>query len=80
MVSYGSNGELMKVTVICKKKRLAQTPNNYRLDVKLTKINRQVTTCNNSINCFLKHESNGEGLCFPSSTRRTKRGPKCKKL
>jgi len=78
-IFYESNRESMKVTVICKKKRSIQTPNNYRLDLKVKKVDSYVLTCNRGINCFSKYESGGTGLCFPSSTRWTKRGPKCKK-
>jgi len=78
VVFYESNGESMKVTVICKKKRSIQTPNNYRLDVKVAKIDTHVSMCNKGMNCFLEHESGGTGLCFPAKNRRNKRGSKCR--
>jgi len=68
----------MKVTVIYKKKHAIQTPNHFHLDVKVAKLDSHVSKCNKGINCFLEHESGGIGLCFPSDSRRTKRGPRCR--
>ena len=80
VVKYTSvRGEIMKVFVICKRKGSIKTSKNFRLDVKVRKVDSHIRKCNRGINCFLEYESGGTGLCFPSSTRRTKRGPKCKK-
>jgi len=80
VVNYTSIwGEFMKVIVICKRKASIQTPNHFRLDVKVNKVDSYVAKYNQSVNYFLKHESGGTGLCFPPSTSQTKRGPKCKK-
>ena len=50
MVEYRSNrGELMKVTAICKRKSPIKTPNRFRLDVKLKKVDSYVAKCNQRI-------------------------------
>ena len=65
VVQYkSSGGELLKVSVICKRKRSIKTPNNFRLDVKVKKVDRFVLKCNRGINCFLNHERSGTGFVF----------------